>query len=118
MGSHLWILELSQLHAANQRTKRTDADGSYWDYGYDSLGQVTNAVRRWSDGALVAGQQYGYLFDDIGNRQRSEVSGLCDVFSAVPIPQDGLRHAQHHRPVALDQLRKRGLIRVPGKSRE
>jgi RHS repeat-associated protein len=66
-----------QLNNANQRTKRTDADGSYWDYGYDSLGQVTNAVRRWSDGALVAGQQYGYQFDDIGNRKKStQDSGL------------------------------------------
>jgi len=44
---------------ANQRTERTDSDGSYWQYGYDSLGQVTNAVRKWSDNATVAGQQYG-----------------------------------------------------------
>jgi YD repeat-containing protein len=27
---------------ANQRTKDTLADGSYWIYGYDSLGQVTS----------------------------------------------------------------------------
>jgi YD repeat-containing protein len=66
-----------QLNDANQRTKRTDADNSYWDYAYDSLGQVTNAVRRWSDGVLVAGQQYGYQFDDIGNRKKStQDSGL------------------------------------------
>ncbi len=35
---------------ANQRTKDTLADGSYWDYGYDSLGQVTNACKYWSNG--------------------------------------------------------------------
>ncbi len=68
--------------AANQRTQCTDADGSYWQYGYDSLGQVTNAVRRWSDNAPVSGQQYGYQFDDIGNRQRSEVSGQRSDYGA------------------------------------
>ncbi|MEI7731574.1 MAG: RHS repeat-associated core domain-containing protein [Verrucomicrobiota bacterium] len=56
---------------ANQRTNVLLADGSNWRYSYDVLGQVTNAFRRWSDGSLVAGQQYGYLFDDIGNRRWS-----------------------------------------------
>jgi hypothetical protein len=37
-----------------------------------SIRQVTNA----------AGQQYGYLFDDIGNRQRSEVSGQWSDYTA------------------------------------
>ena len=27
-------------NSANQRTAMTNADGSYWVYGYDSLGQV------------------------------------------------------------------------------
>jgi YD repeat-containing protein len=70
------------MNNANQRTTRTDADGSYWDYGYDSLGQVTNAVRRWSDGTPVTGQQYGYLFDDIGNRQWSVISDQTSVYTA------------------------------------
>ncbi len=70
------------MNQANQRTKRTDADGSYWDYGYDSLGQVTNAVRRWANGTNVVGQSYSYLFDDIGNRQRSEVSGQRSDYTA------------------------------------
>lgn len=33
-------------NAANQRTRRTEADGRYWDYGYDSLGQVTAGCGR------------------------------------------------------------------------
>lgn len=40
---------------ANQRTRATLADNSYWDYGYDYLGQLTNAVKRWPDTTLVAG---------------------------------------------------------------
>ena len=37
---------------ANQRTKNTLVDGSYWVYGYDSLGQVTNACKYFADGTL------------------------------------------------------------------
>ena len=44
-----------QKHPANQRAKNTLADGSYWVYGYDSLGQVTNACKYWADGTPVAG---------------------------------------------------------------
>jgi RHS repeat-associated protein len=55
-------------NAGGQRTQRRDTDGSYWNFGYDPLGQVTTGEKRWSDNALVAGQQFAYAFDDIGNR--------------------------------------------------
>jgi RHS repeat-associated protein len=58
-----------QYNSANQRTKRTDVDGSYWVYTYDSLGQVTSGKKYWSDGTSVAGMQFTYSFDDIGNRK-------------------------------------------------
>jgi RHS repeat-associated protein len=64
---------------ANQRTKRTDADGSYWDYGYDTLGQVVSGSRKWSDTTPVAGQQFGYDFDDIGNRQTTQSGGWSSI---------------------------------------
>ena len=38
---------------ANQRTKDVLADGSYWIYQYDSLGQATNGVKYFYDGTLV-----------------------------------------------------------------
>jgi YD repeat-containing protein len=60
---------------ANQRTKDTLADGSYWVYGYDSLGQVTNACKFFSDGTPVAGQQFDYTFDTIGNRTQTLAGG-------------------------------------------
>lgn len=64
-----------QYNSANQRTKRTDVDGSYWIYTYDSLGQVTSGKRYWSDGTPVAGQQFEYAFDDIGNRTSTGQGG-------------------------------------------
>ena len=53
---------------ANQRTQMTNLDGEYWSYQYDALGQVTNGAKRWNDASFVAGQQFGYAFDNIGNR--------------------------------------------------
>jgi RHS repeat-associated protein len=62
-------------NSADQRTRSTLADGNYWLYGYDSLGQVTNGVKYWQDGTEVAGQQFGYAFDDIGNRTSTKAGG-------------------------------------------
>ena len=64
-----------RYNAANQRDQVTVADGSRWQYQYDSLGQVTSGKRRWSDNALVAGQQFEYEYDDIGNRKRTLAGG-------------------------------------------
>jgi RHS repeat-associated protein len=55
-------------NAANQRTRADLADGSYWVYEYDRLGQVISGRRYWGDGTLMAGQDFTYQFDDIGNR--------------------------------------------------
>jgi len=64
-----------QYNSANQRTKNVLADGSYWVYQYDSLGQVTGGVKHFYDGTLVPGQQFGYGFDDIGNREQTTAGG-------------------------------------------
>jgi len=60
---------------ANQRVNVGLADNSHWVYEYDSLGQVTSGKRYWSDGTPVAGQQFEYSFDDIGNRTSTRVGG-------------------------------------------
>src|SRR3989442_10906920 len=60
---------------ANQRTAVTNSDGSFWIYTYDSLGQVTSGKRYWRDGTPVAGQQFEYTFDDIGNRVQTKSGG-------------------------------------------
>ena len=62
-------------NSANQRTGMTNSDSSYWGYQYDYLGQVTNAVKYWPDATRVAGQQFGYAFDSIGNRQSTAAGG-------------------------------------------
>ena len=53
----------------------TLADHSYWIYTYDRLGQVVSGKRYWQDGTPVAGQQFEYGFDDIGNRKTTATGG-------------------------------------------
>jgi len=52
----------------NRRTQATLEDGSLWKYGYNNRNELTGAQRYWSDWTPVTGQQYGYGFDNIGNR--------------------------------------------------
>jgi RHS repeat-associated protein len=68
-------------NAASQRTNLTREDGSSWSYGYDALGQVTGGSRKWSDATPVAGQQFAYAFDQIGNRQTATVNGRVSSYS-------------------------------------
>src|SRR5579863_3717613 len=55
-------------NTADQRTNCTTGDGPHWAYAYDGLGQVTNGTKYWWDNSRVPGEQFGYQFDDIGNR--------------------------------------------------
>ncbi len=64
-----------QYNDANQKTRVTLADGSYWLYQYDDLGQVISGKKYWSDNTPVAGQQFEYAFDDIGNRRTNGFGG-------------------------------------------
>ncbi|MBN1675489.1 MAG: hypothetical protein JXR37_30895, partial [Kiritimatiellae bacterium] len=58
---------------ANLRTTNTLADGSFWLYSYDSLGQVTAAEKRFADGQPVGLSHFAYQFDTIGNREQASL---------------------------------------------
>jgi RHS repeat-associated protein len=60
---------------ANQRIQVMHADGSYWVYNYDRLGQISSAKKFWNDGTPVSGQQFEYGHDDIGNRTETRMGG-------------------------------------------
>jgi hypothetical protein len=62
-------------NTSNQRTLATNVDNSHWVYQYDNLGQVISGKKYWADGTPVAGQQFTYIFDDIGNRQFTASGG-------------------------------------------
>jgi len=62
-------------NSANQRTQDQLADGSYWVYQYDSLGQVISGHKYFRDGTPMPGQQFDYGFDTIGNRTQTRAGG-------------------------------------------
>src|SRR5436190_13252458 len=87
---------------ANQRVQMVLADGSFWVYQYDNLGQVKSGKRYWSDWTPVAGQQFEYGMDDIGNRTTTKVGG--------DVTGNALRSAAY-TPTSLNQYASRT---VPG----
>jgi len=64
-----------QYNSANQRLKMTLADSSYWNYTYDSLGQLSSGKRRFDQSTYVRGQQFVYNHDTIGNRTSLQLGG-------------------------------------------
>ena len=76
-------------NAANQVVTRVETDSTYWNYGYDQLGQVTNGWRFLPNGSNVLGQTFNYQFDDIGNRRIAQPGGdyLGMTVAPRPIPQ-------------------------------
>jgi RHS repeat-associated protein len=74
-------------NAANQRAKATREDATFWDYGYDSLGQVDSAVKKQAGGTAIPGHAYGFLFDDIGNRQTATFNGTTTTYTPNELNQ-------------------------------
>lgn len=59
----------------NRRIRAQLEDGSVWNYNYNDRNELAGASRKWGDGTLVSGQQYGYAYDNIGNRQTATYGG-------------------------------------------
>ncbi len=103
---------------ANQRVQTTLADGSYWVYAYDKLGQVTSGKRYWADGTPVAGQQFEYGFDEIGNRTGTKAGGDSQGANLRPASYTANRLNQYDSrtvPGAVDLIgAARGTVSVNG----
>ena len=61
--------------AINRRTRATLEDNSMWNYGVHDRNELTSSSRVWGDQSAVSGQQYGYAYDNIGNRQSASYGG-------------------------------------------
>jgi RHS repeat-associated protein len=81
---------------ANQRTNLTPLDESRWVYQYDNLGQVISGRKYWSDGTPVAGQQFDYAFDDIGNRKAATRDGRMSNYTPNLLNQYASRTVPGH----------------------
>jgi len=61
--------------SVNRRTQATLEDNSTWKYGYNDRNELTSANRQWYDTRPVSGQQFGYGYDNIGNRTSAQFGG-------------------------------------------
>ena len=75
-------------------------DGSKWDYGKNDRGEVLAGGRTWNDAAAVSGHQYGYTFDNIGNRTTATVNGR----GASYLPNSLNQLTQRTVPGAVDLI--------------
>jgi RHS repeat-associated protein len=65
--------------ALNQRLRDEDADGKFWSYLYNSDGELESAVKHDALAAQLAGMNFQYSFDEIGNRTGTCVDGVANT---------------------------------------
>ncbi len=87
-----------EFDGANRRQRLTREDNAYWDFGYDSLGQVTGAIKRRADAAALPGHAFAFDYDDIGNRQTTTTNGRLSTYT----PDLLNRYTQRTVPGAVD----------------
>jgi RHS repeat-associated protein len=85
-------------NSANQRTRATREDASYWNFTYDALGQVTAGTKKLSTRETVLGNDYAYAFDDIGNRKTTTTNGRTSAYTPTLLNQ----YVQRTVPGAVD----------------
>jgi RHS repeat-associated protein len=66
------------LGGPHRRLRATLADGSAWSYDYNDRNELVSAKRVWPDHAPVAGQQFEFGYDPIGNRTSARSGGDTD----------------------------------------
>ena len=64
------------LDDADQRTQVVREDGKIYTYGYDAIGQLTNAAATLPDGTPWSGYQFSYAYDATGNPVEQNKNGL------------------------------------------
>ena len=74
------------LDAAGRRVHATRENGQRWDYEYDTVGEVTSAVKYFPDGSDIPGHTFRYGYDGIGNRSSATLGGIGTVVSYTPTP--------------------------------
>jgi RHS repeat-associated protein len=88
--------------AAGRHDVVTREDQSTWNYAYNGRSEVTDGIKKWTGGTAVAGEQYGYAFDAIGNRTSETLNARGTTWTYTTL-NNALR-ATHTVPPASDAL--------------
>ena len=64
-----------RFDAVGRRSLAALGDGTQWRYGYNSRGELQSAGKEFPSGEQMAGLQFSYNYDDIGNRTSARYGG-------------------------------------------
>ncbi len=76
-----------RYNAAGQRDQITLANGDTWNYGYNDRGEVTSGSKKQGGITNLLGYQFGYDFDDLGNRTSAVTNGRTSTYSTNSLNQ-------------------------------
>ena len=88
--------------ALQRRRQATLADSSLWNYDYNDRDELIAGKRYWADWTPVAGQQFEFGYDTIGNRTTTKEGGDATGLN--------LRSATY----SVNNLDQYGVVPVPG----
>ena len=72
------------LDAAGRRIHASRENGQRWDYDYDTVGEVTSAVKKFPNATAIPGHAFSYQYDGIGNRTSATHGGTSMAVSYTP----------------------------------
>ncbi len=103
-GSQTQTFGVSEFDDMNRRKKITREDGTRWNYGYNDKGEVTSGIREKtaSPNTAVPGWNYGYTFDEIGNRHTTTTNSRTSTYT----PNNLNQIASRTIPRAFDVIGK------------
>lgn len=64
-----------QFNELNRRLVANLGDGTRWDYAYNNRGEIIAGKKKLPSGIFAGGQQFEYVYDDIGNRTAARSGG-------------------------------------------
>jgi RHS repeat-associated protein len=78
-----------EVRQRNKRAAATLGNDAKWKYGYNDRGEVTSGSKKWWGGTEepVAGAQFAYNFDAIGNRTSTTVNGQNATYTSNSLNQ-------------------------------
>lgn len=87
-GAETQSFGVTEFDSMNRRKKIAREDGTHWDYSYNDKGEVTSGIRRkTATSQNIPGWDYGYDFDEIGNRKTATTNGRTSTYGANPLNQ-------------------------------
>ncbi len=70
-----------EFDTVGRRVRAVAENNEAWEFNYDGLDQVTAGRKRRSDGVALLGLDFGWRYDDIGNRKTATTNGRVTTYA-------------------------------------